>query len=261
MVHKQMLADLQALGVMPGNCLLVHSSYKSLGKGVEDPAQVIETLRFALGEEGTLMMPTLSYESVPALPDERRVFDVRATPSDVGAISECFRKMPGVVRSLHPTHSVAAVGKRAREMVAHHEKDTTPVGENSPLRKLRDAKGFILMLGCGLEPNTSMHGVEELAGVPYVLRHAFDYACTDAQGVPHTLNIRRHHFRNAHGGKVIQRYDRLKYILPSYVLAGGKVLEAVSYIIAARLMWDIAEKVMGDDPLFFVDDSATVSNA
>ncbi|MCL2189602.1 MAG: AAC(3) family N-acetyltransferase [Defluviitaleaceae bacterium] len=260
MVHKQMLLDLQAMGVMPGANLLVHSSFKSLGKDVESPAQVIETLRFALGEEGTLLIPALTYEQVPVFPEEKRVFDVRNTPSDVGIISETFRKMEGVVRSLHPTHSVAAAGKRTQEFVANHEKDSTPVGENSPFRKLRDAKGFILMLGCGLAPNTSMHGVEELAGAPYCLRHVFDYLCTDAQGATHTLNIRRHHFCNAHGEKIHQRYDRLKYILPGYVLAGGKVLDADCYIIAAKLMWDIAEKVMRDDPLFFVDDAASIIN-
>ena len=255
MVNKRMLLDLQAMGVMPGSNLLVHSSYKALGGGVDGPGQVIETLRFALGGEGTLLFPTLSYASVPV---ENRVFDLKETPSDVGVISEVFRTMPGVLRSFHPTHSVAAVGMRAAEFVRDHEKDSTPVGENSPLRKLRDAKGYILMLGCGLTPNTSMHGVEELVGVPYCLRHAFEYVCTDGKGTVHRLNIRRHHFCNAHGEKVIQRYDRLRYILPGYALASGKVLDADCYIIAAKLMWDIAEKLLRDDPLFFVDDAATI---
>ena len=261
MVHKKMLLDLQALGIMPGNDLLVHSSYKSLGAEVENPMQVIETLRFALGEEGTLLFPTLTYEAVPALPAEKRIFDVRHTPSDVGALSEVFRNMEGVVRSVHPTHSVAAIGKRAETYVANHEKDATPVGENSPFRKLRDYKGYILMLGCGLNPNTSMHGVEELANAPYCLQHKFDYQCTNAQGEVNTLNVQRHHFRNAHGERINQRYDRLQYILPGYVLAGGKVLDADCYIIAAKLMWDIAEKVMKDDPLFFVDDEASVKKS
>jgi aminoglycoside 3-N-acetyltransferase len=250
MLHEKMLTDLQALGVKRGEYLLMHSSYKSLGPGINGPEQVIDTLCAALGDEGTLLIPSLSYESVPV---SNRVFDVRNTPSDVGAISEYFRKMPGVKRSLHPTHSVAAVGAKAAEIVAGHEKDDSPVGANSPFRKLRDLGGQILMLGCGLNPNTSLHGVEELAEPPYAFRHTLDYKCTDADGTTFTLNIRRHHFKNAHGGNVIQRYDRLKFILPGYIMAGGKVLDADCYLIEAKPMWDIAEKIMRDDPLFFVD--------
>jgi aminoglycoside 3-N-acetyltransferase len=250
MIHEKMLADLQALGVKQSGTMLVHSSYKSLGAGVEGIEQVIETLRAALGDEGTLLIPTLSYESVPA---DKRVFHVSKTPSDVGAITEYFRKMPGVVRSLHPTHSVAAVGKNAAIIVKNHHKDDSPVGANSPFRKLRDLGGQILMLGCGLKPNTSMHGVEELAEPPYGFRGHLDYICTDAEGVEHKLSIRRHNFKNPHGGYVDQRYDRLKFILPGYIMASGKVLDAECYLFEAKPMWDIAEKVMRDDPLFFVD--------
>lgn len=249
MIHEKMLADLQALGVREGGVMLVHSSYKSLG-AVDGIEQVIATLRAALGEMGTLVLPTLTYDAVPV---NNRVFDVRTTPSDVGAITEVFRQMPGVLRSLHPTHSCAAAGPLAHAMTVKHELDTTPVGECSPFRKLRDLGGQILMLGCGLLPNTSMHGVEELAAPPYGFREHLDYQCTDAHGQVHTLNIRRHNFRNKHGEDVIQRYDRLKFLLPSYIMAHGKVLEAECFLFEAKQMWDVAEKVMRDDPLFFVD--------
>ena len=250
MVHEKMLADLHALGIRRDGFLLVHSSYKSLGAGVESIEQVIQTLRAALGESGTLLIPTLTYSAVPV---DNRVFNLRETPSDVGAISEYFRKMPDVVRSLHPTHSVAAIGANAIPMTVNHEKDTTPVGEYSPFRKLRDVGGQLLMLGCGLKPNTSMHGVEELAAPPFVFREIMDYQCTDAEGKLHVLNIRRHNFMNAHGGEVIQRYDRLKFLLPAYIMACGKVLDAECFLFEAKPMWDVAEKVMKDDPLFFVD--------
>ena len=259
MIHEKMLADLRALGVKDGGILLVHSSFKSLGAAylseMKDAGHdailcVIETLRAALGAQGTLLIPTLTYASVPV---SNRVFDVRTTTSNVGAITEYFRTMPGVVRSLHPTHSVAAIGPLAIAMTVNHERDTTPVGEHSPFRKLRDLGGQILMLGCGLRPNTSMHGIEELAEPPYLFRYAFDYACTDALGATHTLHIKRHHFDNKHGEDIAQRYDRLKYLLPEYIMASGKVLDADCYLFEAKSMWDVAEKVMRDDPLFFVD--------
>jgi aminoglycoside 3-N-acetyltransferase len=250
MVHKKMLENLLSLGVKQEGYLLVHSSYKSLGAEVDGINQVIETLQAAVGEEGTLLIPTLSFDSVPV---DRRVFDVRKTPSDVGAITEYFRQMPGVYRSLHPTHSVAAWGKYAQAITENHHKDNSPVGAYSPFRLLRDLKGQILMLGCGLMPNTSMHGVEELAEPSYGFKHTFDYECTDAEGKVQTLNIRRHHFKNKHNESVIQRYDRLKYVLPAYIMAYGKVLDAECYLFEAKPMWDIAEKIMRDDPFFFVD--------
>ena len=259
MVHEKMLIDLRTLGVKEGGVLLVHSSLKSLGAayldemndaGINAIACVIETLRAALGNAGTLLIPTLSYASVPV---GNRAFDVRTTPSDVGAITEYFRMMPGVIRSLHPTHSVAAIGSLAVAMTVNHERDTTPVGGHSPFRKLRDLDGQILMLGCGLCPNTSMHGVEELAEPPYLFRHTLDYSCTDANGEGHTLHIRRHHFDNKHGEDIVQRYDRLKFLLPEYIMANGKVLDADCHLFEAKRMWDVAEKIMRDDPLFFVD--------
>jgi len=259
MIHEKLLTDLRTLGVKEGGIMLVHSSFKSLGltnypqdtiSAINKIEIVINTLRAALGDNGTLLIPSLSYASVPT---ENRVFDIRTTPSDVGAISEYFRTMPGVVRSMHPTHSVAAIGPLATAMTVNHEKDTTPVGENSPFRKLRDLGGQILMLGCSLCPNTSMHGVEELAEPPYLFRHTLDYACTDSAGKTYTLHIRRHHFDNKHGEDIVQRYDRLKFLLPEYIMASGKVLDAECYLLEAKPMWDIAEKVMRDDPLFFVD--------
>jgi len=238
------------LGVKPGGFLLVHSSYKSLGAGVSGPGQVIETLRAVLGESGTLVFPTLSYATVNP---ESRVFHIKSTQSDVGAISEYFRQMPGVTRSLSPTHSCAAIGPGAKEITANHHLDNTPVGANSPFRKLRDYGGQLLMLGCGLNPNTSMHGVEELAMPPYLFNHNLEYACTDENGEVKNLTIRRHHFRTRHGERVEQRYDRLKFLLPGDSLKTGKVLDATCHLIETGPMWAIAESVLRADPLFFVD--------
>ena len=149
-----------------------------------------------------------------------------------------------------PTHSVTALGANAAEMVAGQENDDTPVGENSPFRKLRDKDGQILMLGCGLHPNTSMHGVEELVNPPYLFKkeHVI-YTCKNWDGNTKKIAVRRHNF----SGNTQQRYDRLKYVLPESVLKKGMVLKAECYLIEAKPMWDIAERILQEDPLFFVD--------
>jgi len=249
-MHKDMLRELKSLGVREGGDLLVHSSYKSLGPGVKDIEQVINTLKEALGKHGNLLFPTLSYASVTR---ENPHFDILNTPSCVGAIPEWFRKQPGVLRSMHPTHSVAVYGPCAKEITADHHLDNTPVGRNSPFRKLRDKNGQILMLGCGLMPSTSMHGVEELTMPPYVLKHAITYTCVGLDGNSTQMGIQRHHFETKHGERLTQRYDRLKYVLPKDVLRMGKVLDAECCLIEAKPMWDIAEAVLACDPLFFVD--------
>ena len=245
-----MVKDLKNLGIKKGGYLLVHSSYKSLGSEIKSISQVVESLREALGEEGTLMFPALSYESVG---ESTPVFDILKTPSCVGAIPEWFRQQKGVLRSMSPTHSVCAIGAHAAEMVCNQEKDDTPVGPNSPFRKLRDVNGQILMLGCGLDPNTSMHGVEELVNPSYLFKEGFiKYKCTDIDGTNKELPVRRHNFSRP-GKEVVQRYDRLKYVLPPGVLKVGQVLAALCFLIEAKPMWDIAEIIMKEDQLFFVD--------
>jgi len=99
--------DLRALGVRESGTLLVHSSLSSLGFVRGGPKAVIEALRAAIGPQGTLVLPTHSWERSGR---GDFTFDIRTTPSCVGAISETFRTMGGVTRSLHPTHSVAAIG-------------------------------------------------------------------------------------------------------------------------------------------------------
>ncbi|MHC4717374.1 MAG: AAC(3) family N-acetyltransferase, partial [Planctomycetota bacterium] len=159
-----MAEELVAAGVRPGGVVLVHSSLRALGTVPGGPETVVAALLRAVGPDGTLLMPALSYASVGR---DSPVFDARHTPSCVGAVSEHFRTRPGTIRSVHPTHSVCGVGRQAAEMLADHHLDTTPVGPRSPFRRVPDYGGQVLMLGCGLRPNTSIHGVEELAEPPY----------------------------------------------------------------------------------------------
>lgn len=248
--------DLHRLGVVEGGSLLVHSSLRSLGYVEGGPMEVVAGLRRAVGPEGTLLLPALSYDTVTAA---NPVFDLEHSPSCVGAITECFRTS-GAMRSIHPTHSVCAVGPDAADFLADHHRDTTPVGEHSPFRRIRDRCGQILMLGCGLKPNTSMHGVEERLGPRYLFEGPVTYTIRTPAGgdvlppldepPPQTMTIQRHGFA-AHG--CVQRYDRLKEVLSEPALRRGQVLDAEAWLIDARLMWEAAEEALRDDELFFVD--------
>ena len=148
-------------------CCSSHSSLRSLGPVPGGAETVVRGLVEALGPDGTLLMPALSYARVTP---EQPLFDVRLTPSNVGALPETFRTRPGTLRSIHPTHSVCGVGRLAAELLGRHIEDRTPCGPRSPFHLLPEYGGQILMLGCGLRPNTSMHAVGGIGRAAILVR-------------------------------------------------------------------------------------------
>jgi aminoglycoside 3-N-acetyltransferase len=247
-ISEQIAADLSALGIQKGDILLVHCSLKSLGNPDCTPRTVIEGLMAAIGEEGTLLLPALSYATVGPK-QATTTFDVANTPSCVGAVPEWFRtSFPGVARSVHPTHSVCAVGPRTVQMLADHQLDNTPCGEHSAFRRLPLVGGKILMLGCGLRPNTSMHAVEELAHPPRFLGDLVEYQIILADGSRTTMRVRRHSFVNQN---LHQRYDRLGPLMSAPELRTGKVLAADAHLFDAAALWKTALAALHRDGFFF----------
>ena len=244
---NSLIQDMIDLGINKGETILVHSSMKSLGGIVEgDSATVIEALLTVLGEDGTLLMPSLTYRNVTK---ESPFFSVKNTPSCLGKLSEDFRVYPGVKRSVHPTHSICAIGRHAEELTCDHIHDHTPVGSHSPLRRMMAYGGRILMLGCGLTPNTFMHGVEEAAGVPYVLSsEPVDFTCELESGQCITSSYIPHNFFG-----VTQRYDRVSSFLNTNELQQGKISAANCYILDCNALWMKALATMQKDPYFFID--------
>ncbi len=241
---EQSIANgLQSLGVRKGGVLMVHSSLKALGHVPGGAETVIRGILKAIGGDGTLLMPALSYESVTP---EQSVFDIAKTLSCVGAIPEYFRKREGTIRSMHPTHSVCGVGPKAQKILEKHILDTTPCGSNSPFSQLRNLNGQILMLGCGLKPNTSMHGIEELVNPEYLWGPEVEHTLIDGKGNQAVKTYRRHGFYGW-----IQRYDKVERIKQG--LRQGKVLNAHSYLIEAPELWSRAHTQMKNEPLYFVD--------
>ncbi|GAA4724053.1 aminoglycoside N(3)-acetyltransferase [Promicromonospora umidemergens] len=173
--------DLRALGVVPGDVLLVHSSVQSLGFVAGGVQAVVEALLSAVGPEGTLVVPTHTSENTdpagwqdppvpeqwwPVIRSETPGFDPARTPSRwVGVLSEVVRTWPGALRSGHPQVSCAALGARAREVTVEHDLAESH-GERSPIGAVYRLGGRVLLLGCGHDSNTSLHLAERRQAAP-----------------------------------------------------------------------------------------------
>ena len=165
-------AALEALGVCKGQILMVHTSLSALGFVCGGAQVVIEALMEAVGEEGTLMMPTQSWKNLDPtagvhweepeawwdlIRQNWPAYDKHITPTNtMGAVAEMFRSWPGTLRSDHPARSVAAWGRYAEYLTENHDLSNI-FGEGSPIGRLYELGGSVLLIGVGYDKNTSLH--------------------------------------------------------------------------------------------------------
>jgi aminoglycoside 3-N-acetyltransferase len=162
---------------VPGDgVLFVHCAFRRLdaaGFGVDAVIEaLLEQMRY-----GTLVMPTMTWRVVtPQSP----VFDELSTPSHVGVLAETFRTRYASHRSLHPTHSVAALGRLAAPLTSGHHLDDTPCSLNSPYGKATGEDAHVVLIGIGLELYLKPPAEAEV------------YRCRSRDGVVHAVRLRRH---------------------------------------------------------------------
>jgi aminoglycoside 3-N-acetyltransferase len=187
--------DLRNLGIDAGDVVLVHSSLRSLGWVCGGAVAVVQALLDTLGPDGTLVVPTQSmgnsdpkYWSRPPVPESwwpviratMPAFDPRITPAEkLGVVPETVRTWPGAVRSNHPHTSFAALGSRARALMAEHRLDSQ-LGEDSPLAALERVGAKVLLLGVGFDSCTAFHLAEYRVENP--VRIEYGCAMLDDQG-------------------------------------------------------------------------------
>jgi len=161
--HVQLAQAFQDMGLAAGDSLILHSSLSSLGHVEGGAGAVIDALLEVIGDTGNLMLPTFNYTR----PSPKPHYDPETTACRTGAIPEAGRKHSRAVRSLHPTHSVAVIGPKAVQLTRDHLAHRA-FGIGSPIDRLVQMGGKVLLLGVGHVSNSLIHVAEEYAGVPKV---------------------------------------------------------------------------------------------
>lgn len=165
-VYKDDLKEqLRVMGVTGEETILIHSSMKAIGE-VDRGADTVLDAWIEYFKEGLLLLPTHTWKTVN---EDNPVYNPAATPSCVGLLTNMFLKRDGVIRSLHPTHSMAGIGKNAYEYLKGEEYNNTPCTPGGCYDRLRSCNGKILLVGVGHERNTFIHSVEEVLNVPHRL--------------------------------------------------------------------------------------------
>ena len=237
--------DLLQAGFRPSDTVLIHSSMKSIGE-VEGRADgVLDTLMDFFGKEGLLVFPTLSYPIFDK-PDE--VYSPEDTPAVVGLLPEMFRKRPGVIRSRHPTHSLAAFGPDAASFCAGHEKFSTPCARTSPWGRLYCRHAKIFFIGTrSISCCTYFHGVEEWISVPDSFSsEPYGIKCRDAEGKVYVLPTYRH---IGHHNQYYKKTTEL--LLAKDALRKVRFGAAECFLMDARKAADIVLEILGADPGYF----------
>ncbi|MBK6523442.1 MAG: AAC(3) family N-acetyltransferase [Sphingobacteriaceae bacterium] len=194
--ESDIIEALRQNGLNAGDVAMVHSSLSKLGNVQGGAGTVIRALIEVLGDEGTLMMP--SFPSLGFTFDylsKNPAFDVRHTHSQMGAITEAFRKIKGVKRSMHPTDPVCALGKETKFLLKDHYSQLTPYNQNSPFYKLITLKGKIVLLGTKLDTVTNFHVIEDLienSKYPVYHKKQFLVKVRDEVGVERMVNTKSH---------------------------------------------------------------------
>lgn len=176
-----LVGEFRKIGIGEGQTISVHTSLSKIGWVVGGPETLIRALLYVVGPTGTLMMPSQTWKNLdpstgvhweqpeewwPIIRENWPAYDPEVTPAiGMGATAEMFRKWPGAKRSNHPARSFAAVGANAEYLVKDHDLENI-FGEGSPLDKLYELDGYILLIGVGHNKNTSLHLAEARADYP-----------------------------------------------------------------------------------------------
>ncbi len=234
---------LNELGLPYGCKVLVHSALSSLGYVEGGADTVINALLDVVGLQGTVMVPTLTGDETLS-PTNPPFFDPVNTSCWTGRIPETLRKRPDAIRSLHPTHSVAAIGADAQLLTRDHWFSMTPCDEHSPYYKLaQQADGYILLIGVDHESSTMFHCVEEMVGVDYHMQPGF----AKARIMIGNREVSRHYLLHRYGAA--RNFNIMEEVfVEREVQMSGRIANASARLIKASEAFQLTLSALRADP-------------
>jgi aminoglycoside 3-N-acetyltransferase len=177
--RAQLVRQLGELGVARGDIVMVHASLRAVGPILGGPDELIAAILEVVEETGTMMVYVGDLSPFDDLgrglytdEEERFIhencpaFDPQSSRAsrDFGALAELFRTYPGVRCSEGVGARMAALGAHADELLRDHALDYG-LGEGSPLARLCELGGKVLLLGSDLDNTTLLHYAEAVAPI------------------------------------------------------------------------------------------------
>lgn len=248
---RTLLNDIENAGIRREGTLLIHSSMKSIGE-VEGGADTVLDAFIEYMQKGLLLFPTHTW-SEENMKDN--VFDPKTEPACVGILPNLFMKREGAIRSMHPSHSVTAIGSRAGEYTMRDSAENyTPCPRNGCFGALYDEDAQILFLGASLKTNTYIHGLEEQMNIPNRIHsEARKVTIVEETGKRREADLFGHY---STCGDVSHNYDKLLTpMLQRGIAREVKIGDAISYVVEVKPMTDWVLGLLKENSHLFDDDA------
>ena len=232
----ELAAHVRALGVEPGGIVLVHMSYRAVRPVDDGPMGVIDALRTAVGPQGTIVMPSWSGDDdLPFDPGKS------AACSSLGVTADMFWRLPDVRRSAH-AFAFAAQGPHAGRITSGAS-PMPPHSLESPVGRVFELEGQVLLLGVGHDANTTIHLAEVMARVPYGVPKHFTSVET---GRP----VRVDYVENDHCCQKFTLAD--EWLRERGLQREGQIGRAAARLVRSSDLVEVVTRKLADDPLVFL---------
>ena len=242
MVNKyDVSALLSELGIKSCDTVMMHTSMRAIG-GVEGGCDGLIDAFIEYLSDGLFLIPTHTWANVNR---EHPIYDVRSSEPCIGALPTVAAFRKDGVRSLHPTHSITAFGKRAEEFLKGEETASTPCSEGGAWRRLYDEDAWILLVGVGLDKNTYIHAVDEILDLDGKLGEARELTVIDKEGKEYKTVFRPHgHATSQYFINYKKPLDKLSVL--SYAKLGDATVTAMKARELTRVLLHIWKKAEWD---------------
>lgn len=241
------LHALQQAGIAAGDVVFVHSDIRVFGKLALFDRRglcqaLVDAINLAIGSQGTLIMPTFTYSFCNAA-----VYDVEKSPSQVGALTEYYRRLPTVQRTLHPIFSAAMGGK---EIDFFYSIDEDSFGWQSIFGKLHARRGKLVFLGTSLSACTYIHHIEQICNVPYRFLKTFSGTIKNGNAIyPSTAS----YFVRYLDKNITYDLSRLQtHLLDLGLMTRAHIGESAILVVEAATLFDEGCNLLKLDPNYFL---------